>query len=114
MAPTKLRKRASRPAKTTQLFGSSSNNFEDNGSEAESDDPMDKDETEERLEKLVFGDDAGFLSALKHHDDGRNQLVLREGSSAEETEEVAEAEDYEGVADADVRPSLHVHRTETD
>jgi len=38
--------------------------FSDSYNGLESDDPMDKDETELELEKLVFGDEAGFQEGL--------------------------------------------------
>ncbi|KAI9812032.1 MAG: hypothetical protein M1827_004924 [Pycnora praestabilis] len=42
--------------------------FEEQGeSGAESHDPMEKDDVEEKLEKLVFGDDAGFQDRIREH-----------------------------------------------
>lgn len=61
-----------------------------------------KDETEEKLERLLFGDDAGFHEALKsHRTPGAMDLVLRDDSDEEE----GEGEDEGGlddVSDADV------------
>lgn len=83
------------------------NVFEDNDSSGnESDnDPMAKDETEERLEKLLFGDTAGFHSALKGHEKPIMGLASRNSPGAEdgikdELEAVGEAMD--NVDDADV------------
>jgi hypothetical protein len=60
-----------------------------------------KDETEERLEKLIFGDEAGFLDSLKA--DTASQELLRISSPAEEGEQRESDGDFEGVADEDVR-----------
>src|SRR4051794_40563969 len=60
-----------------------------------------KDETEERLEKLIFGDEAGFLDSLKA--DTTGQEVLRISSPDEEGEQGESDGDFEGVADEDVR-----------
>lgn len=68
-----------------------------------SDGLQDKDETEEQLEKLLFGDDAGFLEGLKSRPT-ESQLANR----AERTgtwAEHAEDEDLESVADENVRTS---------
>ncbi|KAL1866954.1 U3 snoRNP protein [Paecilomyces lecythidis] len=63
---------------------------------------LEKDETEEKLERLLFGDDAGFHEALKsHRTPGAMDLVLRDASDEEE----GEGEDEEGlddVSDADL------------
>ena len=60
-----------------------------------------KDETEERLEKLIFGDEAGFLDSLKA--DTTGQELLRISSPGEEGEQHENDGDFEGVADEDVR-----------
>ncbi|KAA6412986.1 MAG: hypothetical protein FRX48_02729 [Lasallia pustulata] len=86
------------PAPPTQ------NDFSDAEDHFGSDDPVEKDETEVELEKLVFGDDAGFLEGLKSH----RQEVAR--SEVDQLEEVAEGKDtsadedegLEGIADADL------------
>lgn len=90
------------PAPPTQ------NDFSDAEDHFGSDDPVEKDETEVELEKLVFGDDAGFLEGLKSH----RQEVAR--SEVDQLEEVAEGKDtsadedegLEGIADADVKSSV--------
>lgn len=62
---------------------------------------VEKDETEERLEKLIFGDEEGFLHALKAEAPDRE--LLRKSTSSEEEQEHPEGEeDLEGVADEDV------------
>jgi hypothetical protein len=59
-----------------------------------------KDETEKRLEKLVFGDEAGFLDSLKA--DTTGQELLRISSPGEEGEQRESDGDFESVADEDV------------
>lgn len=101
MAPTRLRKPSSRPPHELNRRSYQINGSQEPTSDVDSDDPMEKDETEERLEKLIFGDDAGFLSALKQHDDGQSRLVLRESSAASQPVD-GEVQGLEDVPDADV------------
>ena len=103
MAPTKLKIKAPRSTKTGLPQKPAPNGLQERIRGAESDDSMDKDETEERLEKLIFGDDAGFLDALKRPDYGNSQLVLHEDPSAEGSTEQLDEENLEDVADEDVR-----------
>ena len=65
---------------------------------------MEKDETELELEKLVFGDDAGFREGLKQYRNGitdsfdsASDKDIVAGSATE-----AEEEDLDAVDDADV------------
>ncbi|KAJ9199581.1 hypothetical protein DTO164E3_4466 [Paecilomyces variotii] len=61
-----------------------------------------KDETEEKLERLLFGDDAGFHEALKsHRTPGTMDLVLQADSDEEEGEGEEEG-GLDDVADADL------------
>lgn len=71
---------------------------------SDDDDPMDKDDTEIELEKLLFGDTVGFHESLKAHDKGAGTLILPLGekSHSEDGDESKE-EGLEGVDDADVR-----------
>lgn len=70
----------------------------------DSDDPTEKDETEVELEKLVFGDDAGFHEGLKSYND--NAFPSKLESNAEDQQNAAqvsvEEQDLQGVDDADV------------
>ena len=59
-----------------------------------------KDETEEKLEKLIFGDEAGFLDSLKP--DATGQELVRTSHLGEVEEQHETDEDLEGVADEDV------------
>lgn len=69
-----------------------------------SDVSMEKDETERELEKLVFGDDAGFHEGLKLHGQksypsaGKSKDLIPQKSNKD-----SEEEDIEGVQDSDVR-----------
>lgn len=70
------------------------------------DDSLEKDETEERLENLIFGDDSGFHEALKSHGHGQTDLVRRKSSDAEggsdSQGELRDNSALEGLEDADV------------
>lgn len=69
-----------------------------------------KDEAEKKLEKLLFGDDEGFHSALKDHQDwemaGVPEKSDEEGGEADEGG--AEDRDLGDVADADVRCAVNL------
>jgi hypothetical protein len=73
------------------------------GDDSEDDDVAQKDETEERLEKLLFGDDDGFRSALKSHGEQRSTdlVMLSDKEDGDEEEEDVE-ENMDDMADADV------------
>lgn len=69
----------------------------------EEDDIPEKDDAEERLEKLLFGDDEGFQAALKVHGQQRGSTDLALASDQQDGEEEGEDEqDMDDVADADV------------
>lgn len=63
---------------------------------------IEKDETEAKLEKLIFGDEAGFLGSLKADTSGQELLRISKLSD-EEGEHTGSDEDFHGVADEDVR-----------
>ncbi|EEA28064.1 hypothetical protein EYB25_000992 [Talaromyces marneffei] len=68
----------------------------------EEDDIPEKDDVEERLEKLLFGDDEGFQAALKSHGhQGSTDLVLASDQEDGEGDEENE-QDMDDVADADL------------
>ncbi|KAI9843817.1 MAG: hypothetical protein M1837_006077 [Sclerophora amabilis] len=72
-------------------------------SDVESDSPIAKDATELELEKLVFGDNAGFREGLKAHT--RENLDLEIGSDRDGSHDEAQEEDGEGleiIDDADL------------
>jgi hypothetical protein len=83
--------------------------FTHDGDESDND-PMAKDETEENLEKLLFGDTVGFHGALKGHGGSIPELALRERLGAEDGVEgkFEGVEDImDSVDDADVRFRLY-------
>lgn len=66
---------------------------------------LEKDETELRLEKVLFGDDAGFLESLKApRDSGKSLRRLSHGSGSVDSAEEEDAEEYdlEDVPDEDL------------
>ncbi|KIX03574.1 uncharacterized protein Z518_07127 [Rhinocladiella mackenziei CBS 650.93] len=74
-------------------------------------DALEKDETELRLEKALFGDDAGFLDSLKRNEVREDKALIRrerkeyeeEFSDAEDDEEEEEgAKGFNDVADGDL------------
>ena len=62
------------------------------------------DETEARLEKLIFGDEAGFLDSLKNHDVG--ETLTQKLPSGNVGEGLRRDEDLENVPDEDVRQRI--------
>lgn len=102
------RSRSRKPAKTAEATQQPTPPTQDDFAEVkenlDSDDPMEKNETEVELEKLVFGDDAGFLEGLRSHGQEVSQLDLGqlEESKDVDTDDV-EDEGLEGIADADVK-----------
>ncbi|KAK2740239.1 hypothetical protein FQN55_008965 [Onygenales sp. PD_40] len=81
---------------------------DDTSSEGESDvdddndTPMPKDETEEKLERLLFGDTAGFHDALREEDIEGLEMVLARGAGSDSEGGDEEEEGLEGVDDADL------------
>jgi len=61
---------------------------------------VEKDETERRLEKLLFGDEAGFLDSLQNSTASGKHALLR--VSSKESDEDAEGDGLNDVADEDV------------
>jgi U3 small nucleolar RNA-associated protein 18 len=60
-----------------------------------------KDETEKRLEKLIFGDEAGFLESIKSHQPENTQPILAD--EWEDHPEDQDEDDLDNVPDGDVR-----------
>ncbi|WEW57970.1 U3 snoRNP protein [Emydomyces testavorans] len=56
-----------------------------------------KDETEEQLERLLFGDSSGFRHALREHQTNSTEIVPRGDSEAEGEDDKAEDEDNESI-----------------
>ena len=59
-----------------------------------------KDDVELRLEKALFGDDAGFLESLKRPQGAEDRSLARRGSSEER--DSVEDEESDGAVDDDV------------
>ena len=64
---------------------------------------MEKDETEDELEKLVFGDDVGFQEGLKLHGQSSDVLKTKSKDPGRRKSNKDTEEDIEGVDDSDVR-----------
>ncbi len=103
------RERSRRSAQKTQIIEQSARSTRDDldsdGSDFKSNDPMEKDEVEEELEKLVFGDDDGFKRELKLEKYSSLE-ELSEEDHEQQREELDEDgnidEGLEGVDDTDV------------
>ena len=93
------------PNSVQQPLLATQDELSDDSEGLDSDDPMEKDETEVELEKLVFGDDAGFHEGLKSYNENAFPTKLK--SNAEDQRNAAQVSDEEqalqGVDDADVR-----------
>lgn len=79
----------------------------DDETSSDEEDLPEKDETEKKLERMLFGDDEGFMGALKNQQEraAGMQLTLHsddESGSADEGEGDDEDRDVEGMADEDV------------
>lgn len=87
-APTRIRKQSEKNVKGTDV--------------------LEKDDIELRLEKALFGDDAGFLDSLKRSNDTEHRSLVRFRDDESEESDAEDAEDgrLSDVADEDVRPAL--------
>lgn len=105
MAQSKPRMPPQKPDSVHQPLPAAQDELSDAFEGLDSDDPMEKDETEVELEKLVFGDDAGFREALNSYNEGASPTKLE--ANAEDHQNAAQVSDGEqglqGVDDADVR-----------
>lgn len=104
MTRLRSRKPAKTAAATQQPTPPTQDDFSDVKENLDNDDPTEKDQTEVELEKLVFGDDAGFLEGLQSH--GQEVPRLDLGQLEESTNvgtDDGEDDGLEGIADADVK-----------
>lgn len=76
--------------------------MEDFDGESVEESEEEKDETEKTLEKLVFGDEEGFLEALKRKSSSKGKELVFNREKAEDGAESADDGDLDDVADADV------------
>lgn len=75
----------------------------DDETSSDEDDIPEKDEAEKKLERMLFGDDEGFMGALKKQQDREAGMALTLQSDNEsEDSEGDEGEDLAGMADSDV------------
>jgi hypothetical protein len=94
MTPTRLKTKDKAGERRSKLPA-------DNTARDISDDEIpEKDETEEKLEKLLFGEDAGFLEGLKARS-ADQQLIVRTSSDDEDIGDKG----LESIADENVRIS---------
>ena len=94
-----------KPNPVQQSLSTVGDGLSDNFEELDSDDSLEKDETELELEKLVFGDGAGFYDGLKSYQEGA--IRTKSKANAEYHQDVSQISDEDqglkGVDDADVR-----------
>lgn len=110
MAPTKVKAAAKVPTKSRKPVQPVFDNSESESSRAYADEVLEKDETEQKLEKLIFGDEVGFLDSLRSRETG-NEL-LRRSSSDEIPSHHEDDQELEDVADEDVLQSPILARWE--
>ena len=79
------------------------------GQAEDEEDVTEKDEAEQKLEKMLFGDDEGFHSALRRQQDSERGIVMADESDEEEDADAAEEDEDEAgerdlgdIPDADV------------
>jgi U3 small nucleolar RNA-associated protein 18 len=101
MAKPKQAKVAKKQEETVQQPTPPAQESSDEGSDVEfvTDAELEKDEAEEELERLVFGDSEGFREGLR-------EFKLDDGEDEENGEESNAQNGLEGMDDADVRLSL--------
>jgi len=115
------RERSRRPSRKSQNTEQPSrpapNDPDDDHRDGNSNDPMEKDEVEEELERLVFGDEGGFKRGLELH----TQQSLEEASEKDEEQgpktlngDNSQEEGLGGVDDADVSEELFLILGEAD
>lgn len=102
MASTKSRKARTLSDAVQQLTPPIQDESSDSYNGLESDDPMEKDETELELEKLVFGDEAGFREGLSTY--RPTQAALSPLSDDEVLQDGGEG--LTRIDDADVGPDI--------
>ena len=100
MAPNKIKKARKGPVKPSIPKQADFEGFDSDRSANENHDVLEKDETEQWLEKIIFGDEAGFLDALKPQ--GTSRELARIQSKEVVHGELAGEENLEEVADEDV------------
>lgn len=104
MAPTAVLDPLGRPSKRPKLATKSAHSKVHSDDESLSDGMLEKDETELRLEKLLFGDEAGFLDSLRTESRSQTRALVADPSQKSDVD--TDEEDLDEVADEDVRAQL--------
>src|SRR5271170_7925271 len=101
MAPRKAVKvqKTRKPTQSSKIQAKESEIYNHDSSADES--YSEKDETEKRLEKLIFGDEAGFLQSIKSHQPGNTRPILTD--EWEDHPEDQDEDDLNNVPDGNVR-----------
>lgn len=68
----------------------------------DSDEPMEKDETETKLDKLVFGDKSGFYEGLDSYNGANDDIRGLVDGDQQHAQDGLEEGNFEGLDDADV------------
>lgn len=100
MTDTRLKTAHGRSSNTKKGNGTLRHDIWENVESSDSDASEEKDETEERLEKLVFGDDAGFYDSLKSFQQEKSLVqpvdtVSEDNSSSSPGPDLGEVDDTE-------------------
>lgn len=78
----------------------------DDETSSDEEDVPEKDEAEKKLERMLFGDDEGFMGALKNQQDREAGMALTlhsdDESDVSEDAEEGEGQDLAALADSDV------------
>lgn len=103
MAPTKVKAAAKISTKSRKTVQPVFDNSDLDSSRTGTNEVLEKDETEQKLEKLIFGDEDGFLDSLRLRETG-NELPRR-SISDEILPHHEDDQELDDVADEDV---LHI------
>lgn len=103
---------------TTKHAGSDEDIDMDEDITSDEEDVPEKDEAEKKLERMLFGDDEGFMGALKSQQERADAMQLtlhsdEESESAHDETEGEDEEDMENMADADVCDLCHARSCNT-
>jgi U3 small nucleolar RNA-associated protein 18 len=117
MPPTRLKEKTKRTAASSEKTPMNQQPVDDidmdDETSSDEEDLPEKDEAELKLERMLFGDDEGFMGALKNQQERADAMQLtlhsdEESGSGEEGEESYE-DNVENMADADVCTLSSVH-----
>jgi hypothetical protein len=80
-------------------------------SESESVNIMEKDDDEHELDRLVLGDEVGFIAQLDHGDMGDEKEDIEEASLEAEVGLNDIEDNFEGIDDSEVGSCLYIYNT---